>query len=137
MPEPARDPRLFDAWFARHPFEVLRHGLDAVGGEPDPEAVPRLERRYRRIVRRGTVAVRVRSVALALFYLAAIASVAGGIGGLLGRFPLVGDVFSLALATSAAFSVVFGLTAAALNRYIGVLGNRLLLLAFRLQGARG
>lgn len=128
---------LLGLWIFHHPFEVLSRALPQVESPTEPEEVDRLRARYRRLSRRGVLAVRVRSVVLVLFYFAAVVTVAGSVGGILGRIAFLEAVYRLAFAVSAGFSILLWFTAAALGRYIGVLENRLLVIGLRLRGPRG
>lgn len=128
--------RLLALWFVRHPFEVLAEALPALRDPAHPDELPRLMARYRQISRRGVVAVRVRTVLLVLFYFSAVATIVGGVGGVVGRFAFLDSLYRFAFAASAGFSILFGLSAAIVNRYIGVLQNRLLVVGVRLHGAR-
>lgn len=136
MSEGSLRDRLLALWFVRHPFEVLADALPALRDPAHPDEVPRLLARYRRLSRRGVVAVRVRTVLLVLFYFSAVATIVGGVGGIVGRFAFLDAIYRVAFAASAGFSIIFGLSAAVVNRYVGVLQNRLLVVGVRLHGAR-
>jgi hypothetical protein len=125
--------RLGILWFVRHPFEVLARSLTELKRPAGPDERPDLEARYRQISRRGTTAVRIRGVVLVLFYFAALVTLVGGVGGVLGRFAFLDALYRTAFAASAGFSALFGIAAAVLGRYIAVLQNRLVVLALRLQ----
>lgn len=127
--------RLGSLWFVRHPFEVLGAALSQFKQPAEPDEVPDLEARYRQVTRRGKVAVRVRSVVLALFYFSVLVALVGGVGGVIGRFRFLSAVYTLAFALSAGFSALFGVAAVVLGRYIAVLQNRLVVLAVRIHGA--
>lgn len=126
-----------ELWLVRHPFEVLGRSLHRVRDPADPDELPQLQTRYRSIARRGLVAVRVRTVLLVLFYFSAIVAVVGGVGGIVGRFAFLDTLYQTTFALSAGFSLLFGAGASIINRYIGVLQNRLVILAVRIHGARG
>lgn len=129
--------RFGSLWFVRHPFEVLGGSLAEIKRPADPDEVPDLEARYRQITRRGTLAVRVRSVVLVLFYFSATVTLVGGVGGVIGRFVFLDALYRLVFAASAGFSVVFGISAVLLGRYIAVLQSRLVVLALRISDAAG
>lgn len=136
MPDGSLRQRIGRLWFVRHPFEVLARALPSLEDPADADELPRLEATYRRLSRRGVAAARVRAVLLVLFYFSAVATVVGGVGGIVGRFAFLDDLYRIAFAASAGFSLIFGAAATVANRYISVLENRLLVLGVRIHGAR-
>lgn len=128
--------RVRSVWLFTHPFHVLQEGLPELREVPDGADRGDLVARYRRIARRGEVALRFRALFLVLFYFAAIATVVGGVGGVMGEFAFLEALYRTVLALSAGFSILFWTAAAIVGRYVGVLQSRLVLLGIRIHGGQ-